>query len=632
MNDAPRLSRGALPYLVALTLVTCFALPANAQGPSTHGPSATRAGEWWLTALNASRAWRAAPGEGKGVTVAVLSTGVDAAHPDLAGDVTVGRDFCDSGRTVAGPFWGYEGTAVASLLAGHGHGQGAGHGSHGQAGITGIAPGARILAVQVTMEYNDPLNSDSAITRRLPGAIAAGIRYAVARGASVIALPLDPGTLGPATPGDPAAAGGSRAERAAVRDALARNVVLIAPAGDNGASTGAVNYPAAYPGVLAVGATERGGQLAPFTSTRGYVALTAPGAGLTVADPGGGYSTLASTDMSAALAAGVAALIRSQFPRLTATEVARAVETGTRPQGAHPVPGSGHGRLDAAGALTVAAKFAASRPAPAGAGNKNTPPPTSLPSPRATPPHAAIRAQGTGSLAGSLLRYAVIAALLLIVALAAALALTAARRRRMQAARWAAGPRSGQGGSHARRARADAARSQQTRQQHAGVWGQSPAGLGGTAGRGPGAGGTAAPRIVPVGVTGMLGGAGRAQRRRKSSTDKPPWEPASPPEQELSRHQELPAVPPAERPVPIAPPALPRALPAAPAGGRPSAGQPPALPPWEESPEEFAAAPVPADLPDWPVNTGPMYVWNPNASTAPQPAVPRDEDAEPAPG
>ncbi len=379
MTDAPRLLRGTLPCLAALTLATTFVLPANAQSPHPG-----RSAEWWLSDLNVSRAWRAAPGEGKGVVVAVLSTGVDATHPDLAGDVTTGRDYCDCGRTAAGPFWGHEGTAVASLLAGHGHRQGAGHAGAGTDGITGVAPGARILAVQVTLEYNDPLNLGSAIARSLPSAIAAGIRYAVARGAGVIALPLDPATLGPAAPPNAAAAAGSPAERAAVSYALAHNVVMIAPAGDNGAGTGSVNYPAAYPGVVAVGAAGPGGQLTPFTSRRDYVALTAPGSGLIVADPDGGYSTLASTDMSAALAAGVAALIRSQFPRLNATEVARALEDGTRPAGAHPAPGSGRGGLDAAGALTVAARLAAAvvRPAPV----RTAPPPTPAPSPHARAP------------------------------------------------------------------------------------------------------------------------------------------------------------------------------------------------------------------------------------------------------
>ena len=125
--------------------------------------------------------------------------------------------------------------------------------------------------------------------------------------------------------------------------------MLVAPAGDNGAGTDADNYPAAYRGVTAVGATGPGGRLASFTNGRSYVALTAPGTGLTVAAPDGGYQSLSSTDMAAGLTAGVAALIRSRYPRLTAAEVSQALESGaTRP--AEPAAGGGgHGELSASG-------------------------------------------------------------------------------------------------------------------------------------------------------------------------------------------------------------------------------------------------------------------------------------------
>ena len=86
------------------------------------------------------------------MTVAVLSTGVDGSHPDLAGTVTTGPDFAKTGRGPGQAYWADEGTAVAGLIAGHGHGAG------GSEGVTGIAPGARILSVQVTLEYNDPLD------------------------------------------------------------------------------------------------------------------------------------------------------------------------------------------------------------------------------------------------------------------------------------------------------------------------------------------------------------------------------------------------------------------------------------------------------------------------------------------
>ena len=89
---------------------------------------------------------------------------------------------------------------MSGIIAGHGHGTG------DRSGIIGIAPAARILSVRVTLEFNDPLSSDATISRRLPQAIADGITYAVAHGARIIDLPLDPGTLGMTGQGDPAAA------------------------------------------------------------------------------------------------------------------------------------------------------------------------------------------------------------------------------------------------------------------------------------------------------------------------------------------------------------------------------------------------------------------------------------------
>ena len=292
-------------------------VPAHASADYGVAGTGVQGQEWWLAGLHVRQAWRTT--EGAGITVAVLSTGVAAGHPDLAGSVSTGPDFTGSGRTAGGPFWGIDGTEVAGVIAGHGHGTG------GESGILGIAPAAKILSIRVNLEYNDPLNSDPAIARRLPAAIADGITYAVDHGARVIDLPLDPGTAGLTGQGDPAAAGGSRAEQAAVAYALRKNVVLVAPAGDDAQGPGLVNYPAAYPGVIAVGAVARDGQLAPFSSRHSYVSLTAPGVDLMAATPPDDYARISSTSTSSGIVAGVAALILSRFPHLTVAQVTQAL-------------------------------------------------------------------------------------------------------------------------------------------------------------------------------------------------------------------------------------------------------------------------------------------------------------------
>ena len=537
------------------------------------------------------------------MTVAVLSTGVDARQQDLAGRVTEGPDFSKTGRTQGGPYWGAEGTAVASLIAGHGHGPG------GTEGITGVAPGAKILSVQVTLEYNDPLNSDAAVTRNLPAAIAAGIRYAVGHGATVIALPLDPATLEAAPSGDPAT-GGSAAERAAVSFALAHNVVLVAPAGDNGAATDSVNYPAADPGVISAGATTRTGQLSPFTNTGSYVTLTAPGSGTTpdqaasggltadpafglmVAAPDGGYEPLASSDMSAALTAGVATLIRSRYPWLTGPQVTQAIEHGVTPPpgAAHAVPaGWGHGALDAGSALTAAAAIAAAHPAPA-------------------PPRAGHRGRGGARQpedqpqgGGRPVRPRPLAPL--------------ARRR----------PRGRRGRADrvpGRRHNVDQAppprAGRQVRRRHDG--GQAgPPRRPGPARTGPaGRGDHARPR--PRRHLAEHAGPARLRGERASRTG-----PARCRDDRLIPGPRDPRK--ARRGVPQAAPGGKPALAARGTATRPggapgdaprAAGAgagPPPLPPWEESPAEFATAPALDDVAPWPIsNTGPMYVWNPAAS------------------
>jgi len=102
VTNVARLLRGLLPLLAASAAATAAALPAAAAVSPVTPQAVTRADQWWFTALRAPAALRAALEAGKGVTVAVLSTGVDARHQDLAGTVTDGPDLSKTGRAPAG--------------------------------------------------------------------------------------------------------------------------------------------------------------------------------------------------------------------------------------------------------------------------------------------------------------------------------------------------------------------------------------------------------------------------------------------------------------------------------------------------------------------------------------------------
>ncbi len=308
-----------------------------------------RQSEWWLRELHITTAQQIS--QGSGVTIAVLDTGVDAAAPDLAGSVLTGPDFSHSGRTANGPFFGIHGTEIASIIAGHGHGS--------SEGIIGIAPAAKVLSVRVTLDSGDPLLANPGIAAGLPAAIADGIRYATSNGASVIDLPLDPAAAGATgTAGAPGIAISNPAERSAVAYARSKGVILVAPAGDDGMGAGIVNYPAAYPGVISVGAFDKNFTMAPFSSHEPYVKLTAAGAGVTAETPSG-YTTISSTSAASAVVAGVAALIKSAFPALTPAQVTKSLISSARfgrPDGRQI--GSGYGTVDAARALHAAAAMA----------------------------------------------------------------------------------------------------------------------------------------------------------------------------------------------------------------------------------------------------------------------------------
>jgi hypothetical protein len=351
----PRRQMSPLAVGVAAATVVTVGLAA---APVLADP--VREYEWWLTEVHVTQAWQI--NRGAGVTVAVLDTGVDPNQADLSRSVTTGPDYTHSGRHLGDIYWGVHGTAMAALIAGHGHGP-----RHAD-GIIGVAPRARIVSVRVNLEETDPLRADTGVASRLPAAIASGIRYAVHDGAQVIDLPLDPGAASvDGTPGAAAAAGGSAAERSAIAYALVKGVVLVAPAGDDGLVRGQVNYPAAYRGVVSVGAFNKGLARARFSNARPYATLTAPGENVITATSETTYGTVSSTSAASAEVAGIAALVRAQYPGLTPAQVSQALMGGARlGRPADRKNGSRYETADARGALSAAARIeAAGRPASA---------------------------------------------------------------------------------------------------------------------------------------------------------------------------------------------------------------------------------------------------------------------------
>ncbi|MFD5321310.1 type VII secretion-associated serine protease mycosin [Streptomyces sp. NPDC127098] len=336
-----------LPAL-ALTLGALVAtqlLPGAA--PTAHADSIRDQQQWALDAINAGEAWEFTRGDG--ITVAVLDTGVDAGHPDLAGAVREGRDLVGMGAEPGDPTWAAHGTAMAGIIAGRGHGAGRG------SGVVGVAPQAEILPVRVLLEDDDPARDEAREARA--GAVAEGIRWAADEGADVINLSLGD---------DSESAHPDPEEDAAVRYALARGAVVIASAGNGGERGDPVSYPAGYPGVIAVTAVDRTGGPAVFSTRRWYATLSAPGKDVIVADPDGRYYAGWGTSAAAAFVSGTVALMLAANPDLTPAQVRRVLtETAQQPPEGGRNDAVGAGVVDAAAAIRAGAELTGRQLAPA---------------------------------------------------------------------------------------------------------------------------------------------------------------------------------------------------------------------------------------------------------------------------
>jgi subtilisin family serine protease len=241
---------------------------------------------------------------------------------------------------------------MASLIAGHGTDGGAD-------GLLGTAPQSKILSIRVITDPGDPgyKKYQREPTSQSQDALAEAIRDAVKRNAGVISMSI--GYDGP-----------SRAVRAALQYAYQHNVVVLASSGNSGKPTrpsAPYSFPADYPGVVGVAAVNDHDASAGFSSDNLSVQLAAPGVNVPAEGRNNQYWLVSGTSPACALTAGIAALIRSAYPRLPAPEVAAALTTSTqnRPPGGYD-DRVGFGTVDAAAALAAAKRLAAAPPHTAG--------------------------------------------------------------------------------------------------------------------------------------------------------------------------------------------------------------------------------------------------------------------------
>ncbi|MFF3318464.1 type VII secretion-associated serine protease mycosin [Streptomyces sp. NPDC003035] len=341
----PRRSR---PRTLAVLLAASFAVLPALTTPAYA--DTIRARQWGLEALHTTQAWRTTKGEG--ITVAVLDTGVDADHPDLAGSVLTGKDLVGFGAEQGERAWARHGTAMAGIIAGHGHGPGR------QDGVLGVAPKVKILPVRVILEGTDKARDKARKTRGT--ALAEGIRWATDHGADVINLSLGD---------DSKSAHPDAGEDAAVQYALAKGVSVVASAGNGGEKGDHISYPAAYPGVVAVTAVDRYGTRASFSTSRWYATVSAPGVDIVIADPDRRYYEGWGTSAAAAFVSGAVALVRAAHPDLTPAQVKQLlIDTArNRPKNGRS-DAKGYGTVDPAAAIEAGHRLKGADPKSASSG------------------------------------------------------------------------------------------------------------------------------------------------------------------------------------------------------------------------------------------------------------------------
>jgi thermitase len=286
--------------------------------------------QYSLDRMQVREAWDVS--HGSGTVVAVLDTGTDATHPDLAAKVLAGYDFVNRDENATDDHG--HGTHVSGIVCAA---------TNNGVGVAGVGYDCQVMPVKVLNAAGSGNHAD----------IAAGIVWATDHGAQVINM-----SLGGLYPSD--------VLHQAVRYATDRGVNVVAAAGNDGSTQD--NYPAAYPEAISVCATDSNDNVAAWSNRAASVDVCTPGVGVLSTVRGGTYQAWSGTSMATPNAAGVIALLRAAGRDASA---ARARLEGTLDQVNAP-----RGRVNAARALAGAV------------GPTLTPMPTGVPRPTATLPVA----------------------------------------------------------------------------------------------------------------------------------------------------------------------------------------------------------------------------------------------------
>ncbi|MFJ3220764.1 type VII secretion-associated serine protease mycosin [Kitasatospora sp. NPDC086801] len=350
--------RGYRKAAAALAALAVLGGPLAAPAYADSGPGLAAAGDcpknapdvptvpWSLQRLLLDELWQGGRTTGVGVTVAVIDTGVDVQNPQLAGKVVEGGNLLVNretkekirGSSLEDPVG--HGTKVAGIIAAR---------RSDRTGFVGLAPDATILSIR----QNDSDGNGDVST------LVQAINDAVKAKAKVINISQDVRGAGAA------GFGGYQELKAAVQAAEDSGVVVVASTGNDGKEGD--TYPGAFPTVLAVGASDRNNERAPFSQYGSFVKVAAPGVDMLSTVPSGGQCVDNGTSFSAPYVSGLAALLVGAHPNWKPAQVRAWIEQTAQRTQRDPNQFIGWGVVDPVRAVAKApesAPFTATPDAP----------------------------------------------------------------------------------------------------------------------------------------------------------------------------------------------------------------------------------------------------------------------------